>query len=107
MFNVSNYYEQSRELPAENSYQIGLLRLADASTLLRETTKWIMVAGLVSLALSAVFNFDPPIAFTYTAAVGIFWLFTRTCAKDLELEAQDMIKHFIELRNRRLGRLYQ
>lgn len=99
MFNVSNYYEQSRGLPAQNGLQIAILQLADTFTLLRETTKLGTVVGLVSSASSVVFNFDPTIALTCTAACGISWLLTRTCAQKLEPKAQSMIQHFKELRD--------
>ena len=32
MFNTSNYYQQSQDLPAQNGYQLMLLKLADTST---------------------------------------------------------------------------
>jgi hypothetical protein len=99
MFNISNYYEQSRGLPAQNGFQIAILKWADASTLLRETTKLGTVVGLVSSASSVVFNFDPTIALTCTAVCGISWLLTRTCAQKLEPEAQSMIQHFKDLRD--------
>lgn len=100
MFNVSNYYEQSQGLPAQNSLQIAILKWADTSTILRETTKLGTVVGLVSSASSVVFNLDPTLSLTFTAVCGMSWLLTRTCAQKLEPKAQDMIQHFKDLRDR-------
>lgn len=99
MLHISNYYEQSRGLPAQNGFQIALLQWADTSTLLRETTKLGTVVGLATSASSVVFNFDPTVALTCTAVCGISWLLTRTCAQKLEPQAQIMIQHFKDLRD--------
>ncbi len=99
MFNTSNYYDQSIGLPAKNDYQLILLRLADTSTFLRETSKVGTVVGLVSLASCVIFNFDPTIALTCTAISGCSWLLSNTCAKKLEPQAQDRLQYFKNVRD--------
>jgi hypothetical protein len=99
MIKTSNYYEQSMELPAQNSFQLMLLQLTDATTLLREGSKMGTVIGLVSLAASAVFNFNPSPALTCTVVSGLAWVLSRTCAQKLEPQAQDMIQHFVNIRD--------
>lgn len=98
MFNVTNYCEQVRGLPAENDFQLVLLNCTDISTYVRETCKCGAVVSLVISASSAVFNFDPTIAFTSTPIFGVSWLIGRTCAQKLEPQAQDMIKYFKEMK---------
>lgn len=98
MFNVSNFYEQSKTLHAQNSFQIALLKLTDATTLLRETSKVGIVVGLVSSASSVVFNFDPTIALTCSLVCVLSYMVTRTCAKCLEPQAEEMIQHFKDWR---------
>jgi hypothetical protein len=101
MFNISNYYQQSHGLPAEDELQLMLLKWADASTLVRESSKYGTAIGLVVSATSLVFNFNPTIALTFTAISGVSWLLSRTCAQKLEPEAEEMIKHFKELKEGR------
>jgi hypothetical protein len=67
MFNVSNYYQQSQSLPAQNNLQLILLKCTDTCTFLRETSKCGTVVGLVISVSSMVFNFNPNIALTCTA----------------------------------------
>lgn len=99
MFNMTNYYQQSLVIPAQNSLQITILELADLSTALREITKLGTVVGLVSSASSVVFNFDPTLALACTAVCGTSWLLTRKCAQYLEPEAQEIIQHFKDLKD--------
>ena len=94
MFQVSNYYEQSRTLPAQNSFQIMTLKCADTATVLREGSKIGIAIGLVSSAASVVFNFNPTAALTCTAVCALTWFLSRTCAQKLEPQAQGMIQHF-------------
>ena len=101
MLTVSNYYQQSHDLPAENGYQIMLLKWTDASTYLREASKCGTVVGLVASASSLVFKFDPTVALVCTAVSGVNWLLSRSCAKKLEPQAEEMIEHFKDLRARR------
>lgn len=75
------------------------LQCADASTLLRETTKVGAVIGLVTSASSTFFNFNPKIALVCTAVCGVSWILSRACAQRLELIAQDVIKHLKDLRD--------
>lgn len=99
MFNLSNYYEQSRGLPAENDYQLILLKMTDASTLGRETAKIAALIGFVGSVSGVIFNFDPMKPLYWTMAFGASWLIARACAHKLEPQAEDMIRHFKELRN--------
>ncbi len=106
IFNVSNYYEQSRGLPKENDFQIMTVKLADYSTYARELTKVVAVAGLVTTAVCFLFNSDPTIPLICTTISGIGWLLTRTCAQRLEPQAQDMIKHFRALQAERANEMF-
>lgn len=99
MFRVSNYYEQSRTLPVQNSFQLMILQWADAATLLREGSKMGTAIGLVSSAASVVFNFNPTTALTCTAVCGLTWVLSRTCAQKLEPRAQNRIQYFKNVRD--------
>jgi len=99
-FNTSNYYEQSLKLPCENSYQIMILKWADNATFVRETTKIGTLVGLVSSAASVFFAFDT----TYlcvAAGCGIIWFAAGKCAQWLEPQAQAMIQHFKNIRDKK------
>jgi hypothetical protein len=99
MFNTSNYYDQSRGLPAKNDHQLMLLKWADTSTLSREISKVGTIVGLVSSVSSLVFNYDPTIPLICTAVSGCSWLLFSTCAKKLEPQAQHMLQYFKDLRD--------
>lgn len=99
MFNPSDYYQQSIQLQAQNSFQVILLKWTDAVTLVRETTKVAVVVGLVSSASSPFFDFNPAIPLTCTAVCGICWLISRSCAQNYEPQAQQMIQLFKRLTN--------
>jgi hypothetical protein len=99
MIKVSNYYVQSIGLPMHNSYQLRLLQWADASTLLRETSKIGTVVGLVSSAAGVIFNFDPTVAIACTAVSGTAWVLFSTCARQLEPEACKTIKYLKDVKD--------
>jgi len=99
MIKLSNYCKQAEELPAQNEYQIAILKIADSSTFLREATKIGTVIGIVGLSASKVFNFNPAVAVSFTIVCGVSWLLFRTCAQRIEPKAQNMIQHFQELKD--------
>ncbi len=94
MWKVSNYYQQSKELPAQNDFQLMTLWWTDVSTHLREATKCATVIGLVVSASSLVFNFDPTAPLTLTAICGTSWLFSSVCVNQLEPNAKELIGIF-------------
>lgn len=98
MGKISNYCEQSKGLPAENEFQLTVLKWADAATFLREGGKFGTAIGLASSAASVVFNFNPTVSLTCTAVCGLTWLLGGACAQRLEPQAQAMLDHFKELK---------
>lgn len=99
MFTFPNYYQQSRNLPVEDDFQLFLLSCTDTSILFRETSKCGAVASLAVSAASTVFNINPTIPLTCTAIFGAFWLLGRTCAQKLEPQAKDMIQYFQDMKD--------
>lgn len=102
MFNSTNYYEQSKSLPVQNSFQITLLKFADASTFIRETSKMATLVGLISTAASLVFDFNSTLPITTAVVSAVCWGLSSACANGLESQAQSMIKDFKELKNARV-----
>lgn len=101
MLNITNYYNQSIGLPADNSYELALLKWTDISTFLRETSKVGILIGIVSSASSLIFNFDPAIPVTCTIISGCTCILLTACARKLEPQAQQMLQHFKELQKER------
>ena len=99
MIAISNYYEQSQGLPRKNSYQTIPLRLADASTILREASKLGTMIGLVGCASCAFFDFNLKFSLNFTIASGVSWALYSFCAKKMEPEAQEMIQYFKDLKD--------
>ena len=82
-----------------NTYQLRLLQWADASTLLRETSKIGTVVGLASAVAGVVFNFDPTVALTCAAVSGTAWVLFSTCARKLEPQACNLIKYLKDVKD--------
>ena len=100
MFKVSNYCEQSKNLPVQDGFQLICLQWADASTILREGSKIGFLVGLTVSISSNFFNFKATPALVFTAVCAVSWLLFRTCAQKLEPQARNMIKSFQESKTR-------
>lgn len=92
MFNISNYYGESRGLPVQDSIQLSLLKLTDATTIVRELSKMGTGICLVSTATCLFFNYNPVVAISWTVVFGVSWTVTSACARKLEPFAADTIK---------------
>lgn len=101
MFNTTSYYQQSRELPAENSFQYSLLKWADTSTALRELGKVGTIIGSVNAAASTVFGYDPALSISVAATSALTWLCCHKITANLEPQAQSMLEHFRSIERER------
>ncbi len=101
MVSFTNYSLQPLTIQAESPYQLMLLKLTDASTLVRELSKVGTVAGLVVSASSVFINVSLTTTLSWTAAFGVSWLISRNIAQRLEPHAKDMLAHFKNLQEGR------
>ncbi len=95
MFQPTNYYEQSLQLP--NEYKISssntthTFKFVDSITFNREICKIATATGLVCCAANCVFGLETTLPIVCTTVAGVTWTLFAGWGHLLEIEAQGML----------------
>lgn len=89
---MTSYFGQAQGLPVYNSYEVSVLTDADSAIKAREWGKIATIVGLVSLAGSPVFGYDPAAPLLITMVGLGSWIGGYKVSRYLEPKAQEMLK---------------